>query len=238
MNLSASVAHLQHTTDEAINLLSRETILGHYHQVVTGVICGSAFEALAWLTVFQVFIGLVCLPLISVLTSSFMSETSAQVSPEKRFMAAPADDYSRLQESPMLFGTAEGHQLSGGPHPNFHSATSAALAPEVFGSGVSPMRGGDQFHRESSPVVSVGSQAWPMGSRNNSGGTLQSFVTDPGLSHSPWPGPMQAASNGASPRAERRVHFADENGGSLFGSQNVFGSQGLNNASGGVQWRA
>lgn len=140
MNLSASVAQLQHTTDESINLLSRETVLGHYHQVVSGVICGSAFQALAWLTVFQTFIGLVCLPWVSVLINLFMSEASPQVSPQKHFLPVPADDYSMLHGSSMLHGTAGGHQVSGSRH--FHSqfASSPARAPEPYASGLSPMR--------------------------------------------------------------------------------------------------
>jgi hypothetical protein len=217
MNLSASVHHLQHATNEAINLLSRDTVLGHYHQVVTGVICGSAFEALAWLTIFQVFIGLVCLPLISVLTNSFMSDNSAQLSPDKRFVGAPADEYARLHESSMLLGTGDGHQLSGGPHPHFLQSPN----PEAFGSGFSPMRAGDH----GSAIVSAGPQAWATGSRT---GTFQSVVSDPGLPQSPWPvAGRQVIGTGMSPRAERRVHFADENGGSLFGSQNMFSSKGV-----------
>lgn len=227
MELNTSVERLQRRTSEAIQLLSGGTVYEHYRQVVDKSICGTSLEATAMLAFFQALVGLVCLPLLAVPTLSFLrgEPVPRQFGQQMSSLNSP-QNYERLQGSQAVFRSVSSPGPVIGPGPpvpgaspplvaRFDSALSSISEGFRSGNGIlntqsyKPVFGSQVVH--SSPGMIPGSQVM-----HSAPGALQGHAQDSLMSFLPSKKgtPVMTPSRG-----ERRVHFADELGRSLFGSQ-------------------
>mmetsp|Transcript_74681 Transcript_74681/g.230835 ORF Transcript_74681/g.230835 Transcript_74681/m.230835 type:complete len:589 (+) Transcript_74681:75-1841(+) len=200
LELRSSLAGMETNTSEAARLVGGAAVYERYRQVVHGSVCGSSLEATALLAFFQAWIGLVVLPLLAAPVLAFLRGDQVHQQPGQHYMIPlesvhSYSNYSRLPESKMVLGSATPAMMSAGP------GASLPLAID--------------------PSASVVEGGWMLGNGFAScppalGSPVMSLAANP--MHT---GPMQDSPiAGFVPRkAERHVHFADERGRSLFGSQ-------------------
>mmetsp|Transcript_120833 Transcript_120833/g.353011 ORF Transcript_120833/g.353011 Transcript_120833/m.353011 type:complete len:611 (-) Transcript_120833:47-1879(-) len=220
MGLRPEMRKLEKDTAEAAELLSGRTAREHFREVVQESVCGTSLEASALLAFFQALVGLVCLPLLAAPALSLLrSDPVRQPLGPQVLPLSPMHSFNRSMMSPVpVMG------LGASPPSTAARFDSALSSLKVWSSGndpstlqsYQPVLGG-QAMRSGNPVMhSAMSSAQGNHLMQSAPAALHGPGQDPLMSFVPSRKAMVPTPPAS---RERRVHFADERGKSLFGSQ-------------------
>mmetsp|Transcript_113718 Transcript_113718/g.294493 ORF Transcript_113718/g.294493 Transcript_113718/m.294493 type:complete len:719 (+) Transcript_113718:88-2244(+) len=156
LNTTATV--LQTTAERDIALLGEAAMYGHYEQAVRRGFCGEPLEAVGWLTLFQLALGLFCIPLAAALSRPFVGQGAGREAPQQHFPLA--DNFSRVGLLESGMAGRNGHHIAS------RDESRGAEQARLLGAegAIAPPSSG---HRPGSPLsMKSGSGRTPRGTQN------------------------------------------------------------------------
>merc|ERR1719183_1742116 len=81
-NIAAQLSTALNMTRESFDLLSRnDTIYPLYEKAMHQQVCGDVIDGLGWLSLFQILVGMLCLPCLSCSVAAFVHRRAYERTP-------------------------------------------------------------------------------------------------------------------------------------------------------------